>query len=208
MGGAGGAGSTGCGCCFWCVSSRGRGLDVLLCPADGLYAGRFTASCFRRRWNTILLHLQLQSLFATLSLAFLLGVCMLVVYRYLSYREYVGQLERRHRRHGAQDVQPLLRGSVVRRGGLARGGRLVLFVDVDYFKSINDTLGHPVGDLVLKRIAQTLESVFSAAGDVGRMGGDEFAVLLAAPLPRAAFCRKLDRFLGDISTVLSAPRRR
>ena len=152
-----------------------------------------------------LLHLQLQSLFATLSLDFLLAVCMLVVYRYLSYREYVGQLDAitgvMGRKMFNRYCEEQLRGGE----GLRAEGGWFLFVDVDYFKSINDTLGHPVGDMVLKRIAQTLESVFSTHGDVGRMGGDEFAVLIAAPLPKEALCRKLERFLGDISTVLAAP---
>ena len=67
---------------------------------------------------------------------------------------------------------------------LPAGSGWFLFVDVDYFKSINDTLGHPVGDLVLKRIAQTLTEIFAADGGIGRMGGDEFAVLLAGPCQR------------------------
>ena len=55
----------------------------------------------------------------------------------------------------------------------------VVFIDIDYFKPINDQYGHAEGDKVLKRVAQQLEGSVRAADTVGRMGGDEFVVLLA-----------------------------
>jgi diguanylate cyclase (GGDEF)-like protein len=48
-------------------------------------------------------------------------------------------------------------------------------IDIDYFKKINDTLGHPEGDRILKAVAQSLEE--SGTGIVCRWGGDEFALL-------------------------------
>lgn len=54
----------------------------------------------------------------------------------------------------------------------------VLFCDVDHFKSVNDTFGHRVGDQVLVSVARTLQEVVGADGTVGRVGGDEFVVLL------------------------------
>ncbi|MDC8754740.1 EAL domain-containing protein [Erythrobacter sp. sf7] len=54
----------------------------------------------------------------------------------------------------------------------------LMIIDLDGFKGVNDTLGHPVGDALLIRVAERLSSVVGESGVVGRLGGDEFQILL------------------------------
>ncbi|WP_375465858.1 diguanylate cyclase domain-containing protein [uncultured Methylobacterium sp.] len=82
--------------------------------------------------------------------------------------------------------------------GSNRAGLLIL-VDLDGFKPVNDTFGHAAGDACLKEAAQRLAGVCRAADLVARIGGDEFAVLIAGSLDAAAadaLAQRIIRALG------------
>jgi diguanylate cyclase (GGDEF)-like protein len=75
---------------------------------------------------------------------------------------------------------------------------LLIIIDLDGFKDINDTHGHAAGDFVLKVVSDVLRQCVRQVDDIARIGGDEFAVLVNQTTPKPA----LDR-ANMISTVLN-----
>lgn len=154
-----------------------------------------------------LLHLQIQFVAATMSLIVLMAYLMLAIYRYMSYQEYIRSMDAltgvMGRRTFLYSCNMLLQESE----SLEAHGGWFLMLDVDHFKYINDTYGHPTGDQVLRQLAQRIEATFAATGlgIVGRMGGDEFAVLIEKPLTEEELGWKLDEFQASLNGILPAP---
>ena len=75
----------------------------------------------------------------------------------------------------------------------------VLFMDLDGFKGINDTLGHDVGDQLLQKIARRLSREVGEKDTVARMGGDEFTVVIPSPSSRKSVGELADRILKSVA---------
>lgn len=61
-------------------------------------------------------------------------------------------------------------------------GQLLVMLDLDHFKQINDTYGHAAGDAVLRHVSQSMQDHLRQQDLLGRLGGEEFAILLTAPI--------------------------
>ena len=75
----------------------------------------------------------------------------------------------------------------------------ILFLDLDGFKPVNDTFGHPKGDAVLQAVAKRLCDEVGADGHVGRMGGDEFAIVIGDAQSRRKIEGLADRIIRSIA---------
>jgi diguanylate cyclase (GGDEF)-like protein len=80
----------------------------------------------------------------------------------------------------------------------------VLFLDLDGFKAVNDTLGHSVGDLLLKSVGAKLRDILPRTDRIARLGGDEFAILqmsAAQPASSIALAEKIIEIIGQPCSV-------
>ncbi|WP_082745736.1 bifunctional diguanylate cyclase/phosphodiesterase [Erythrobacter sp. CCH5-A1] len=82
---------------------------------------------------------------------------------------------------------------------VSRRSCALMMLDLDRFKQVNDTMGHPAGDELLKQVAQRLLSIVKDAGEVGRLGGDEFQVLLPDLDDRGALGELANRIVQSVS---------
>ena len=79
----------------------------------------------------------------------------------------------------------------------------LFLLDLDRFKNVNDTLGHPIGDILLKQVADRLNAVLGDDGRVGRLGGDEFQCVLPRLNDRARLAELAKRIIERLSVPYS-----
>ncbi len=81
-----------------------------------------------------------------------------------------------------------------------RGGKgfALLHLDLDFFKAVNDTLGHAAGDLVLTHVAAVLRGATRKQDTVARVGGDEFVMILPGPVDDAMITRTARRIIAEL----------
>ncbi|MEP5939108.1 MAG: EAL domain-containing protein [Erythrobacter sp.] len=77
----------------------------------------------------------------------------------------------------------------------------LMMLDLDRFKHINDTLGHPTGDALLQQVAQRLQRIVGSKGEIGRLGGDEFQIFIPDEDDRS----ELGSLASHIIQMLSQP---
>lgn len=80
---------------------------------------------------------------------------------------------------------------------------VLLFLDLDQFKDLNDSCGHNIGDQLLKRVAQVLSKVSRSTDLVARLGGDEFAIILPQTDLQGAeqFCKKIAVQMAELNFI-------
>jgi diguanylate cyclase (GGDEF)-like protein len=162
------------------VVATSLGVSVNVLVMAGLCIAVFAVICLRMIW--LIGRISRQSLELKENDANL---------RYLAYHDELTGLANRALLHDR--VEQAL-------ASITRSGRLVALCmgDLDGFKTINDTLGHHVGDTVLVKVGALLESIVRPGDTVARLGGDEFAILMVdVENPSAAV-----EFAGRIVSVL------
>ena len=104
-------------------------------------------------------------------------------------------------------LEPTLR-VFIERARQSSTGVAVLFLDLDHFKNINDTLGHRVGDLMLIEVASILRHNVRAEDQVVRIGGDEFMIVIGHRQPKAIAHETAQRILTALGTPIRVDNQR
>lgn len=84
-------------------------------------------------------------------------------------------------------------------------GVALLFIDLDHFKRVNDSLGHPAGDRLLQTVAERIIATVREADLVARFGGDEFVLLLAGAASASAVAEVAGKLLAAVGAPLEVP---
>ncbi len=149
-----------------------------------------------------IMHLQIQFLFGMISLAMIVIIVIILHLKNLNYLYYEARLDGLTGLWGRQQffqVGEQVLDTMEFEESKSYGCFIIL--DIDHFKEINDRLGHPEGDKVLKAVADNLGKVFQGKGILARFGGDEFVVLVYTPMSRRDIEEHLERLKSRIDAI-------
>ena len=136
---------------------------------------------------------------------FISSAILVLDHRYAAYQKFLGEIDAvtgiMGRRIYLDCCERILKNENSPSGGW------FLFIDLDDFKTINDTLGHMTGDEVLKIVAKALKTTLDGCRLVGRLGGDEFSAIIEKTIEKHELESLIDGFSEDILTVLPDPHR-
>ena len=147
-----------------------------------------------------LVHLQIQFLFGILAMMALVIIFLIFNRRYNTYINREARMD-------------ALTGALTRKAFFQAGERILsrldagdiagyfLMVDMDHFKQINDRYGHPEGDRVLKEAMMAMNMLFGEDSLIGRIGGDEFALLLYVPISRMELEERMRQLIDCIERI-------
>lgn len=151
-----------------------------------------------------LLFLQYQFVFAMIGIMLLSTTVLFSFYHYMSYKEYQGGIDALTKVMGRKMFFYCCHKIENKSNTMQKNTpKWFLFVDIDFFKIINDSFGHSTGDSILYEIAQNLSKIFKDIGYIGRIGGDEFAVIIDKPISEENLAKRLSKFLTNISSLLT-----
>lgn len=153
-------------------------------------------------------HMQIEFTVAMLSLNMISVITLIAGYQHSAYRNYRGEMDALTGIMGRRIFLNLCERAQKHFDTQKCAHGWFLILDVDCFKAINDTLGHAVGDTVLKKVALLLEKNFRDCAVCGRMGGDEFAVMIdKAELSAHELEKRLSSFAAEAAGILENAQR-
>ena len=145
--------------------------------------------------NYNITHLQIQFLLGLLSLLMLVILLLMIIYRHITYISYEAKTDQLTGILNRNGFFRLCENILSDFSSQNEPAGYFLILDIDHFKIINDSFGHPAGDKILHDTAQLMKEFFYNDGIIGRLGGDEFTALIYGPSTVSNIESTLDQFM-------------
>ncbi len=166
-------------------------------------------------WGTLYIRKSMAAVYMRLGIRFgtalLIAICVMAMATAMVLRSRAAVREAENRLHALAHTDAVTgtgnrhafneRLAVELQGARGAGYRVALvYIDLDNFKTLNDTFGHAAGDGLLRQVARRLQSMVRSTDTISRLGGDEFALILRLDMDDAA----LEKYAQRIVSVFQA----